>query len=348
MAIIMSHFGVRQFIGIGIIAVLFFSVSIHTTSSQANIKIVATTTIVADAVSQVTGNLAEVTAIMPPGSDPHEYTPTPSNVETINNAQHVFFLGAEESLSYLLTNLENNGQATSLIEILNQTQLIGGSEGTDPHGHGAINPHFWMDVKLFEQAVVGINETLSQLYPNYVSIFSHNTASYLQQLEKLDSYIHSQVSKLSAAQRYLITQHASMAYFARAYNFTAATLQGISTEAQSSVQNINNLASFIVKHQIPVVFSEDSSDPNNLEAVLDSVRSQGQPAVMAGKLYVASVRYRGDTYIDMMTYNTDLITQSWLAPPQDTSVVLDNSLFSLFGLLGFGLGIVTKIRRKHQ
>ena len=58
------------------------------------LEVVATTSIVADVVRNVGGDLIDLTMLMPLGTDPHAFEPTPQDVAAVADAHVVFVNGA--------------------------------------------------------------------------------------------------------------------------------------------------------------------------------------------------------------------------------------------------------------
>jgi len=325
------------FVGPLILLLLVGYGGIHLFPGQAQttepINIVATSSIVADAVSIVGGSQVRVSTLIPLGVDLHDFEPTPSDLIKINSSDYIFWIGggAEESLVQLLTYWQARGQATALIEQVNQTQLHIIKSGGQEH----IDPHFWMDPLLWAQAVESIARVLTSLRPQETS-FEHNAQAYISQLQQLNQGISTKVAQIPTTERFLVTQHESLFYFARRYNFTTRALQGISTEAEPGVQEIDQLAQFIVQQHVRVVFTESTTPSDQIEAVLDAARVQGQPVVVGGRIYVGSLGSdaQSNTYLKFMAYNTNTIVGAILQPPTTSTHALDfNAWFLALPLL---------------
>ncbi len=95
------------------------------------IQLVASHGILADVIRQVTGDLADVAALMPPGADPHSFEPTPGDLTSLANADLVFVNGArfEESL---LEAIEGAAEGTNIVEASACVEIIPYT-ASDPH-----------------------------------------------------------------------------------------------------------------------------------------------------------------------------------------------------------------------
>ena len=111
----------------------------------------------------------------------------------------------------------------------------------------------------------------------------------------------------------LVTAHDAFSYMARAYGLEVRGIQGISTESEAGLKDINELVSFIVERKIPAVFVESSVPRKSVEALVEGARSRGHEVKIGGELFSdamgAAGTYEG-TYIGMIDHNVTLITRA--------------------------------------
>lgn len=104
------------------------------------LHVVATTSIIGDVVSQVGGDMIQLTVLMPVGTDPHDFQPRPQDLARLNDAQIVFAngVGLEPFLSQILV---GSGSSTKLVDLSLTLPLLSlpGSTGVSQ------DPHTWMD-----------------------------------------------------------------------------------------------------------------------------------------------------------------------------------------------------------
>ena len=82
--------------------------------------------------------------------------------------------------------------------------------------------------------------------------------AYLAELDELDAYIRRKVAELPAQSRVLVTAHDAFGYFGRAYGIEVVGLQGISTDTEVGLRDIQNLVAFLIERRIRAVFVESS------------------------------------------------------------------------------------------
>jgi manganese/zinc/iron transport system substrate-binding protein len=187
---------------------------------------------------------------------------------------------------------------------------------TPPEFQGAYDPHVWFDVTLWMKAVEQVLEALIELDPSHSDIYKTNTEKYLAELKELDKYVKAQAAKVPAEQRVLITAHDAFNYFGRAYGFDVRGLQGISTEAEASAADVQNLADFIAERQVGAIFVESSVPQRNVEAVQAAVAAQGFDITIGGQLFsdaMGNPDTPEGTYIGMVRHNIDTIVNALLA-----------------------------------
>ena len=77
-----------------LVALLMLTAAVSVDAQPARLKVVASFTILEDVVKNVAGDAADVDTLIPPDADPHEYTPTPSDLAKISDADVIFVNGA--------------------------------------------------------------------------------------------------------------------------------------------------------------------------------------------------------------------------------------------------------------
>ncbi len=276
-------------------------------SSRA-VRIVATTGMVADAVSRVGGERVEVNALMGPGVDPHLYKASEGDVMRMAEADAIFYNG-----------LHLEGKLTEVFEQMKRrdirTVAVAGSIDpsrllSPPEFEGAKDPHIWFDVSLWMMAVEAIRNALAELDPIHKGTYEANTSAYLGELATLHRYVQDETNRIPEAQRVLITAHDAFNYFGRAYGLEVRGLQGISTATEAGTGDVQELVAFIAERKIPAMFVESSVPRRSIEAVQAAVRARGFEVQIGGELFsdaMGSPESAEGTYTGMVRHNIDTI-----------------------------------------
>ncbi|GAB3533194.1 manganese ABC transporter substrate-binding protein/adhesin MntA [Pontibacter brevis] len=273
-------------------------------------SVVTTTSILKDAVQHITGDAADVTAIMGSGVDPHLYKATQGDLQKLTDADVIIYNG-----------LHLEGKMGEVMEKLSRYKTIvaataGIPEASlrkSPQFQSSHDPHVWFDVALWQQVVQHLSQELQRKDPGNASVYQRNTQSYLQELEELDMWVKQQIQSIPEQQRILITAHDAFGYFADAYNIRVRGLQGISTVSEFGLQDVSSLVNFIVDNKVKAVYVESSVSPKAIEAVVVGSEQKGHQLKIGGTLYSDALGEEGTpegTYTGMVRYNVNTIVSS--------------------------------------
>jgi manganese/zinc/iron transport system substrate-binding protein len=274
------------------------------------LNVVATTGQLADMVRNLGGEAITVNELLGPGIDPHTYVATESDIRLFQNADLIFYngLNLEAQLERVLEQIGERDQ-TIVVAVGNQleeSQLLSWEpENGFPH-----DPHIWNDVQLWKQVTELVRDTLIEADSTNSATYSANATRYLGELDELHNYMLTQIERVPAERRVLVTAHDAFNYLGRAYGLEVAAVQGISTEAEASAADIQALVDVIVERQVPAIFVESTISPRTIEAVLAAAQSAGQEVRLGGELYsdaLGAPDSPAGTYIGMMRSNIDTI-----------------------------------------
>ena len=271
-------------------------------------KILGTVAMVTDIVAAVAGDRAEVNGLIDAGVDPHLYKPTRSDLQTLMSADVVFYNGLllEGKLTDPLTRAAAAGKKVyPVTELLDETFLLQLQEFAGHH-----DPHVWMDPSAWAKTVDVVRDRLIQYDPDGQEVYTRNAASMTQQIQRLDAYAQKVLSSVPERQRILVTAHDAFNYFGRRYGYQVVGIQGLSTESEAGVQDIERLVDLLVDNQVGAVFVESTVSRRNVEALIEGAKARGQEVRIGGELYSDAMgrpgTYRG-TYIGMIDHNASTV-----------------------------------------
>ena len=285
-------------------------------STSANVpsptrKIVTTTGMVTDIVKQVTGSHGTVSGLIEAGGDPHLFKPTRGDVKQLYDADIVFYSGLklEGRMSETFEQLARTGKPVFTVT----ERIEAASLRTPPEFAGHHDPHVWMDVNLWSQCVEHVAESLAKLDPPHADEYHQNATAYREELTKLDEYVKKSIASIPESQRVLVTAHDAFGYFSQAYGIQVKSVQGVSTEAEAGVRDVNQLVDFLVERKLPAIFVESSVNAKNIQAVIEGAASRGVTVRVGGELFSDAMGNEGTyegTYIGMIDHNATLITRA--------------------------------------
>ena len=289
-------------------------------ASEEPFRIVATTTQAADLIHILGEDIdgIRITALMGAGVDPHLYQPTESDIAAMNQAEMVIYSGLhlEGQFDSIFAALAEQGIAIYPLSrpVKDAGYIIGGFDLSESLTN-VDDPHFWFDPRNWQLTVADLAETLAELDPANAAAYRANAAAYHDQLQLLYDWADAGLRSVDEGQRYLVTSHDAFQYFGAAFGWRMQAIQGLSTEDEAGVGDIQDTVDFVIEREIPVLFVESSIPPDTIEAVIEAARAQGADArIGLRELYGDAMGERGrfgGTYIGMLAQNALTIMQSY-------------------------------------
>ncbi|HEV3021667.1 MAG TPA: zinc ABC transporter substrate-binding protein, partial [Pirellulales bacterium] len=175
------------------------------------------------------------------------------------------------------------------------------------------DPHVWFDVALWSEALGGVERTLAAFDPAHAADYHDAAERYRHELTELDEYCRRELGTIPAERRVLVTAHDAFHYFGRAYDLEVKAIQGVSTQSEAGLKEINDLVTFIVRRGIKAVFVESSVSERNVLALVEGCRARGHQVVIGGELFSDAMGKPGTTegtYVGMVRHNVDLIVRA--------------------------------------
>ena len=281
-------------------------------SSDAELNVVATTSIIADLAREIGGDSVRVVGLMGPGIDPHLYQASAGDVTRMSQADLVLYNGLhlEGKMTDVFEQMRGRGVPVVAVaeESIPDQELL-----ESPTYQGNYDPHVWLDVALWSRVAETVAETLAEHFPQHAETFRRRLQSHQSELTELDEYVRERLAELPEERRVLITSHDAFGYFGRAYDVDVRGLQGISTATEAGTADVQRLAEFVASRRIPALFVESSISPKGIEAVREAVRDRGFDVKIGGTLYGDAL---GDSdseaghYPGMIRHNVDTIVAS--------------------------------------
>lgn len=265
--------------------------------------VIATTSLVADLVSQISPKSIRVKGLMGAGTDPHLYKPTFSDYEAIEYSSYLVLSGMhlEGKMAEVMMGLQSQKNVYELSSSFDEADKIKSNDFADGH-----DPHFWMDVQLWKKAAEHCSLELKKWFPEHADSIAWYTQNYLKELQQLHEDIEEWTAGIPEEKRVIITSHDALNYYARAYRYEVRSLQGFSTAAEFGLKDVKDLVDFIIAEEIPAVFVENIVSDQALNAVVEGCKEKGWQVKIGGSLYTDALGEKGsgaDTYIGMLRHN---------------------------------------------
>ena len=272
------------------------------------LRVVATTSILGDVVSNIGGNAIELSTLIEAGQDPHGFEPTPSTYALIEKAELIFVNGFELEESFLE---DIEAAAKGAVESVSDGIEPIHTEDHDADTHA--DPHVWFDAANVMIWVDAIEKRLIMADPSNSGGYQARADEYRRRLEELDRWMQEQIASIPMEKRKLITDHHIFGYFAKRYGFeiVGTILPGASTNAEASARSITNLVGVLKNEGVSTIFVGTTAG-RSVEQLAETIASELKREILVIKTLTGSLSPAGepgDTYIGYMEYNTTQIVR---------------------------------------
>ena len=283
-------------------------------STDEGIRVVATTTQLADFTSAVVGDDGFVSGLVLPNASAHQFDPSARNLLDIGEADALVVNGV--GLEPWLQDLTDAGAFSG--DLIVATEGIVLRDGHDDHaeeteGH-AEDPHVWTSPRNAAVMVNNIVRGLSAARPDLADNFYQNAVEYLEKLTLLDTWATEAFASVAPEKRLLITNHDALGYFVDAYGitFVGSIMPSLDDNSEPSALEIDALIERIRQEGAIAVFSESTLS----DKLAATIASEAGVAVYSGDdaLYADSLGAPGTagaTYLGATIHNVTVLVTAW-------------------------------------
>lgn len=280
-------------------------------SENSKLKVTVTTSFLEDMINNLAKDFVEVSLIIPAGEDPHTYEPKTSDYKKIDHADMIFYHGLHFE-GKMIEILEAK-KGVSVSENFDKSKIL----SMDEDGKQVVDPHFWFDTDLYKEATKTMANALMEKLSNHKDVIQKNLDAYLSKLDQLKKDTIEMMNQIPKESRYLITPHDAFNYFSRQYDIIVMAPQGVSTDSEVDTKAISEISKHIVDKKIKAIFAETTTDPVRMKKIQESclALAKHKVEVVSGEgkeLFsdsLANKGHKGDTYIDMVKANVELIVK---------------------------------------
>ncbi|MFM8504717.1 MAG: metal ABC transporter substrate-binding protein, partial [Acidimicrobiaceae bacterium] len=242
-----------------------------TDSVVADLPVIAVTySIIGDLVSQLAGDNAAVSVIIPDGQDPHDFQPSAKDIETINNAALVVSNGLEfeEGLEEVLENTADSGDKIFMVgehitvrKIENDGDDHGDDQNDDDHDHKHTggDPHVWLSPATMLEMLPALTSALSEAVG---ADLSTQATALTTQLQDLEGQVESIIKGLDECN--LVSGHDELGYFADRYGckVIGAIIPSFTTTSEATAGELAELKRLVEQYKVPAIFTGLGTSPN--------------------------------------------------------------------------------------
>jgi zinc/manganese transport system substrate-binding protein len=236
-------------------------------SSGGILRVVATTTQVGEAARAVGGHDIQLTVLLTPGAEAHEFEITPPAAAALEKSDLILESGAGLE-SWLQQPLATIGGEERLRDMSAGIAL---RKPDDPAEATEVDPHWWLTAPNAIHLVENVRDAFSAARPDLAAAFAARAADYVKRLQAADVEIRRLMAEIPPTRRGIVTNHDALGYFMAEYglHFVGSVFPSLDVSSEPDPAQLAALADTIRKEGVTAIFSESAVNPRLAKAIAD-------------------------------------------------------------------------------
>lgn len=284
-------------------------------SGGQKLKVVATTSLVAEAVKAVGGDRIDLSVMVGRGVDAHDYQPSPQDIVDLSQADVIMMSGFGYE-AFLATVMNGAAQSVPVVALsegilpirISQELAAEGASSTS-NGSQEVDPHVWLDPQSVVRWTTNASAALSALDPVNAAFYQTNADNYIRQLNQLDQWAFGQIADLPENNRKLVTGHQVLGYLARRYGLrvVGSIRTGASDLAEPSAQELAALEDALRQEKVKAIFVGFYDNHSLADQVAQDTGIKVVPLYLES---LSGVDGPAATYIDFIHYDVTTLVEA--------------------------------------
>lgn len=279
---------------------------------------VATTTQVGSVAADIGGDAVQLTVLLKPGIEAHDFELTPAAGAALEQADLILVSGAGLE-DWLDDALDTVGGAELVRDLSDGVSLRAPADGEAGHEDGEehvdgdehadeIDPHYWLSAANAIVMAENARDALADAAPEYADGFASRAAALIARLEAADAEVRALIGEVPAEDRRLVTDHDALGYFIEEYGleFVGSVFPSLDVSSEPSAQDVEALVSEIREQRVTAIFPETSVNPRLAAAVAEETGAR----LVSEPIYTDSLGPQGsgaDSLDGMLIHNARVI-----------------------------------------
>ncbi|MDR1605663.1 MAG: ZinT/AdcA family metal-binding protein [Streptococcaceae bacterium] len=293
-----------------------------TSQKSDKLKIVTTFYPMQEFTKQIVGDTADVTVLVKPGVEPHDFEPSAKDVAAIQDSDA--FVYNNENMETWVPKTTKDMKKVDVIKASEGILLLPGVEEEEEADHASheahehvLDPHVWLAPSLAIKEVETIRDQLVKQFPKQKATFTKNAEAYLTKLKALDQAYKDGLA--NAKQKNFVTQHRAFAYLAMEYGLNQVAVSGLSPEAEPSAARLKDLKAYVEKNDIKYIYFEENASDKIAKTLADETKVQTLVLNPLESLTQEQEK-AGEDYITVMTENLQNLKKTTDADSKVTTI----------------------------
>ncbi len=272
-------------------------------AEKGKIQVVTTIFPPYDFLRELAGDSAEITMLLPPGSESHNYEPSLSDLSAISKCDVFVYVGGEIDpwAETALAGSYNKGRrAIKLLDLVDTKHTHGGETQTDEH--------IWTSPRLVMEIVKKLADTLAEVDPENSAVYNGNKTDYIDKLVKLHGDFQ-RVAESGRNKTLVFADRFPFHHFCESYSLECVSaLPGCSSDTEPTLTAVKNLIESVKKNKIPAVLYTETADGEIAKRVMDATGCSKRLFHSCHSLTSDELE-NGESYISLMEQNLKVLEE---------------------------------------
>jgi len=214
--------------------------------------------------SQLADTLFIVETMVPPGTSPETYDPSPNQMADLAHAKAYFCIGYIGFEQAWIDKIKANQPHVKFFDNSRDVSLIkADAPAQSEHHQGNIDPHIWSSPKEALVIVQNMYKALVEIDPVHKTNYTENFKKLTKKIAATDEKI-TNILK-SSSQKAFVIYHPALSYFARDYGLTQYSIENDGKEP--SPEQLKKLVETVKNLGVKTIFVQQEFDRKNAETV---------------------------------------------------------------------------------
>lgn len=217
-------------------------------------------------VEQIAGNDVNVNVMVPAGSSPETYEPTPQQMVDLSQSVFYFKVGQIGFEKTWMKKLQQNAPNMKVIDTSAGIRMLKTQSGN-------IDPHTWMSIKSADIITSNIAKALMDKYPEKAEEYKKKLRDFRKnKLDKLQNEIDKYLSSIKGEkQKSFVIYHPTLTYFAKENGLKQYAIE---EGREPSITQLKELIQRAKSEDINIIFVQKEFSNRNIQVFIDATHSK--------------------------------------------------------------------------
>lgn len=224
---------------------------------------------------KVGGNLVNVSVLVPSGTSPENFDPSPKQIVQLGSSDVYFTMGVPFE-NIFLDKLKAGKKKLVVAPCDKDVPKLKNTEHDEHeeheheqghHHHGEFDPHIWTDPELIKIIAQNMADTLSSIDPGNVTIYAANLENFKSEMDTLQSELNQKLTPYKG--RIFYVYHSAYTYFAQRFSLVQKSIE--TGEKEPTPAKLRELVNQANQDKVKTIFIQPEFPASGAKRVAEAI-----------------------------------------------------------------------------